>query len=153
SVLRTPSSRLHPRTASAPRAERRLAREWDRPPLAIDRRRWDGEVPGAGAGNPPPVVVDEHMAVPAQEDAVGDIRSAAIRRPLIEVMCLGVRRWPVAARHSAPTVTDGERDALLRREESLFAADVERASRLIEGDRDDSTDAPLAVDEFTGDRL
>src|SRR5699024_1492890 len=86
-------------------------------------------------------------------DAVGDIRSAAFCRPLIDVMRLGVRRWPVAARHSAHAITDGERDTLLRREESLFAADVERASRLIQGDRDDSTDAPLAVDEFTGDRL
>lgn len=102
-------------------------------------------------GDPPAAMVQLHVMEPAQQDAAVDVGPPVILDPLIEVVCFAEGRRPIAARPSASTVSDGERDALLGCEEAVFAADVERVPTGIDRDPDSADIARLLLGDRRGE--
>jgi hypothetical protein len=76
------------------------------------------------------------VVVLAEEDTVGDVRSAAVPFPLVDVVSFTPGRGPVAAGPDAASVPNSEAFALLRGEEALLAADVDALAVVVEDDRD-----------------
>ena len=77
------------------------------------------------ARDAPAAVMELHVVPAAQQNASIDVGAAALGVG-VDVVRLAVRRGSVASAPAAPAVASGERDALLRREQALFAAEVER---------------------------
>jgi hypothetical protein len=96
--------------------------------------------------------VDHHVVMSAQEDAVGNIGSAALR-PFVDVVGLGPGDGPVAAGEPASSIPGRERDALPCGEGSLGSSDVENLTALVELDGNATTLAEVALDGGDADRV
>src|SRR5690606_42047597 len=95
----------------------------------------ENEVPVSFASDPPAAVMQCHVMEATQQDAAVDIRPALIALPFVDVMRLAVGRGAVTTSPATSTVSDGERDALSRREQPLFPADIKRLAAGVDGDR------------------
>ena len=81
----------------------------------VDASGWDGDESVDGvAVDSPVVVVDEHVVVAAEQDAVADVGSAVIAVVLVDVVGFAPGSGAVAVREAAATITSGKRVALLR---------------------------------------
>ncbi len=74
------------------------------------------------------------MVEAAQQDPVGDVRTAGVALPMPNVMRFRPTRGPVAIGMSTPSVTCGEGDALCGGEQSLVASEIEHSPARIESD-------------------
>jgi hypothetical protein len=90
--------------------------------------------------------MEEEMMPSTQEDTVGDIGSPIIPKPLVDVVRLAIRGWPVAAVGDASAVSDGHPDALLLGEESFVSSDVHALAVVVESDRDGTRVAEMPFD-------
>src|SRR5690606_31993990 len=101
------------------------------------------EVVLLSAADPPSAVMQRHVVISTEQNAAIDVGSAVVAIPFVDVMRFAVRRGAVAPSPSASAIADCEGDALSWSEQSLFAADVERVSVWIEGDRHDAAVADM----------
>lgn len=81
------------------------------------------------------MMMQVHVVERAEQDAPIDIGAAAVRIR-VDVVRLAVRGGSVAVGDAASAITDRQRDALCRAEQSCFAAEVERIAGRVEGDGD-----------------
>jgi hypothetical protein len=100
----------------------------------------------AGAGDAPAVRVELHVVEAAQQHTPVEIGAALILLPLVDVMRLAIRRWPIAAGPPAAPVPDRERDALPSRVEPLLPPHVQRTPRTIDRHRHDPARTGLLRD-------
>lgn len=105
--------------------ERNSLREHDR--ITATGRWMQEKVAKAVAGDLPPAMMQLHVVVSAQQDSAVDVGAPAID-VVVDVVGFAVRRGPVAPSPAASAVANRECDSLLRREEPLFAPEIEWVS-------------------------
>ena len=77
------------------------------------------------AADPPPAVVEVKMVESTEQDADTAIRTATVRPPFA-MMRLAVCGWAIAAWPETSTISDPQRQSLLRREEATLTAGIKR---------------------------
>jgi hypothetical protein len=92
----------------------------------------------------------------AEQNPVVDVCSARrmiVRNPLVRVVCLAERGWPIAVGPDAPTIPGRERPVLRRGEEPLRLAVVEHLAPTAEDGGSDGEAAAQLRDGLRGNRL
>ena len=89
----------------------------------------------------------------AEQESVGDVGTAAVAGPVLDVVGFAPGGWAVASGPAAAAVAFGECGALTGSEEPVLAADVERLPVLVEHDGDRALDAGEPLDGLDRDRL
>ena len=83
------------------------------------------EAAAAIAADPPPAVVEVQMVESTEQDTDTAIRAAAVRPPFAMVR-LAICGWAITAWPKTSTISDRERQSLLRSEEAILTPGIQR---------------------------
>ena len=102
----------------------------------VDAGRWDEPILVASVLDLPAVVVQEHVVVAAQKNAVVDVGGAVVAFPVLDVVSLGPTGRRQAVGPPAASITRSECNALSRTVKTLLTAEVQDVVVLVDCDGD-----------------